>query len=276
MQTGDCIFSNIETKKALWEVTTHCSLACRHCSMSSGPKLNDFFELGLLDSVLDQLAARAVSKVVLSGGEPFTHPDLAAIVAGCVSAGLEVSVSSSGSAVRLLDFDHCVSHGLRKLTISADGTPAAHDARRGRRTHDAMLRLLTHAIARDVEVTLNMVIGPDTSGPDLIAVAELAESAGARSVVFCVEIDSGRGRGCRPMDSVYASLAELRRRPSSTARLSFLVPQCDMASCPSGRTIYHVDTRGIVQDRCVYKERVRSTPAPVFVDLYHMHRKVTS
>jgi hypothetical protein len=35
--------------------------------MNSGPKLNAFFKLDLLDSVLDQLAARDVSKVVLSG-----------------------------------------------------------------------------------------------------------------------------------------------------------------------------------------------------------------
>src|ERR1700733_1139009 len=118
MQMGNCIFSNIETKKALWEVTTHCPLACRHCSMNSGPKLGNFFELHLLDYVLDQLVARAISKVVLSGGEPFTHPDLAAIVAGSLRAGLEVSVSTSGSGVRLLDFDHCVSNGLRKLTVS--------------------------------------------------------------------------------------------------------------------------------------------------------------
>jgi MoaA/NifB/PqqE/SkfB family radical SAM enzyme len=165
MQKGDCIFSNVETKKALWEVTTRCPLACRHCSMNSGPRLDDFFELGLLGSVLDQLSARAVSKVVLSGGEPFTHPGLAAIVAGCVQAGFEVSVSTSGSGVSISDLDHCMDNGLRKLTVSADGTPAAHDARRGRRTHDAMLRLLAQAIARDLEVTLDLVIGPDTSGP---------------------------------------------------------------------------------------------------------------
>jgi len=276
MHIGDCIFSNIKTTKALWEVTTHCPLACRHCSMNSGPRWNAFFELDLMDSVLDQLAARAVSKVVLSGGEPFTHPDLATIVAGCVRAGLEVSVSTSGSTVRLVDFDHCVSNGLRKLTISADGTPATHDARRGPRTHEAMLRLLTHATARDIEVTLNLVIGPDTSGPDLVAVAELAENSGIRSVVFCLEIDSGRGRGCQPVDSVYAALAELKSRPPSTARLSFLAPQCNTAACPSGRTIYHVDTRGVVHDRCVYKERVRSTPAPILVDLQDMRREVIS
>lgn len=243
--------------------------------MSSGPKLNAFFELELLDSVLAQLIVRAVSKVVLSGGEPFTHPDLAAIVAGCVQAGLEVSVSSSGSGVRLLDLDHCVSSGLRKLTISADGMPATHDARRGPRTHDAMLRLLAHAVARKIEVTLNLVIGRDTSGPDLVAVADLAESVGVRSVVFCMEIDSGRGRGCRSTESVRAALADLESRPHSTARVSFLIPQCNTAACPSGKTIYHVDTRGVVHDRCVYGERVRSAPAPIFVDLYHTRREAT-
>jgi MoaA/NifB/PqqE/SkfB family radical SAM enzyme len=276
MQMGDCVFSNVETTKALWEVTTHCPLACRHCSMSSGPKLNAFFDLDLLDTVLDQLVVRAVSKVVLSGGEPFTHPDLAAIVAGCVRADLEVSISTSGSAVRLLDFDRCVSNGLRKLTISVDGRPTTHDARRGPGTHDAMLRLLAHAIARDIEVTLNLVIGRDTCGPDLIAVAELAERSGIRSVVFCTEIDSGRGRGCRPTDSVYASLAELAIRPPPTAGLSFLVPQCNEPACPSGRTIYHVDTRGVVHDRCVYKARVRSAPAPISADLYHSLREAGS
>jgi hypothetical protein len=106
-------------------------------------------------------------------------------------------------------------------------------------------------------------------------VAELAKSSGISSVVFCLEIDSGRARGCRPTDSVYASLAELESQSPLTAGLSFLVPQCNTAACRSGQTIYYVDIKGAVHDRCVYKERVRSVPAPIFVELSRMHREVS-
>lgn len=267
MQTGNCIFSNVETKKVLWEVTSHCPLACRHCSMNSGPKWNSYFDLSLLSVVIDQLIDRAISKVVLSGGEPFAHPSLAAIVAGCVKAGFEVSVSTSGSFVRPLDLDDCIRSGLRKLTLSVDGTPTAHDARRGKDTYDAMLRLLSLAITRDIEITLNLVIGSETSRADLVSVVELAERAGIESVVFCSEIDSGRGRGCRPSSSTLQSIVEIENYSPKPVNISVLTPLCKSASCPSGTTVYHVDVGGVVHDMCVYEERIRSTPMPVSVDL---------
>jgi len=260
MRTGSCVFSNVEVRKALWEVTAHCPLACKHCSMDAGPRFDSYFDVRRLEPVLDALAARAVSRVILSGGEPFAHPELGRLVAACVGNGIEVSVSTSGYQVGTDELERSVESGLRKLTVSADGSAHTHDARRGRGSYESMVTFVRRCTSLGVGVTLNLVIGRDTSAADLFAVTTLAQDLNVTSVVYCFEIDAGRGRGCSSNDSAEAALRELSGHPSPGPDLTVLSPRCNTTACPSGKTIYFVDVRGVVHDRCVYAQRVRSRP----------------
>src|SRR5262249_9473204 len=68
----------------LWfQVTgTLCNLACRHCFISSSPHNKSFGFLGLdtIRRVLDESVGLGVKEYYFTGGEPFLHPDMTAIL----------------------------------------------------------------------------------------------------------------------------------------------------------------------------------------------------
>jgi len=115
-----------------------CNLTCTHCFVSCGPQATTHALM-----TRDQVAARVaealalgVREIYLTGGEPFLHPDIEAIVADTL-AHAPVTVLTNGTlftAARitwLADRSLASRHAL-ELRISLDGLDAAtHDAFRG-------------------------------------------------------------------------------------------------------------------------------------------------
>lgn len=120
----------------IWEVTRACELACAHCRADAvhhrSPLELDFAEgVALLDDIASFGRPRPI--VVLTGGDPFERPDLAALVAHGTEVGLSMALAPSVTP-RLAPaaLAELRAAGAHAVSLSIDGSTAAtHDGIRG-------------------------------------------------------------------------------------------------------------------------------------------------
>ncbi len=66
-------------KELLIEICKKCYLDCRFCSTDADEKSMNLLTLDLIKSIVKDAKRSRISKIQISGGEPFTHPDLVKI-----------------------------------------------------------------------------------------------------------------------------------------------------------------------------------------------------
>jgi len=75
----------------LWfQVTgTLCNLTCRHCFISASPHNRSFgfLDLETVQRLLAESAALGVKEYYFTGGEPFLHPDMVAMLEATLAHG---------------------------------------------------------------------------------------------------------------------------------------------------------------------------------------------
>src|SRR5258708_59340 len=86
-------------RKALLQITERCDLHCAHCFVSATREGSDM-SVGLIgDVVIPRLQRCRVTRLTLTGGEPFVHEGLLEICELAVRAGLDVGVCTNGTSV---------------------------------------------------------------------------------------------------------------------------------------------------------------------------------
>ena len=86
-------------------LTSACTARCGYCHNEGQAKDNTQLSLHAINHVLDTLAAgnRQISEIILSGGEPTLHPQLAEIAQRCKATGALVSINTHGAHPGLLE-----------------------------------------------------------------------------------------------------------------------------------------------------------------------------
>lgn len=144
-------------------VTDRCDFRCRYCMaemMSFLPK-EDLLSFGEIETLVDLLIARGVTKLRLTGGEPLVRRgilDLVSRLGSRIGQGLEeLTLTTNGSQLAGLAAGLFAS-GIRRVNVSLDSRdPArfAHITRRGRL--DQVLGGIAAAKSAGLEVKVNMV-----------------------------------------------------------------------------------------------------------------------
>lgn len=109
-------------KRAYLHVTQRCNLKCRFC-YSDGPHRNTLDDPSLpeLHSALDVLAELGVSRLTISGGEPFLRGDLAAIVQKAKDCGItNVEIITNGT-VAVQKQLQMMGNNISTVYVSFDG-----------------------------------------------------------------------------------------------------------------------------------------------------------
>ncbi|GAA0806135.1 radical SAM protein [Spirilliplanes yamanashiensis] len=119
--------------------TRRCNLSCRHCYSASGPGVRDELTPGLLTAAVAGAAARGYTALAVSGGEPLLYPGLPRVLAAARLAGMTTSMVTNGLLLGTRRF-RAAAPLLDAVAVSLDGTPAAHDALRGRAGAFARMR----------------------------------------------------------------------------------------------------------------------------------------
>jgi len=107
-----------------------CNLKCSFCDLWSNFENMDV-ENQLLP-LLDEAVAIGTKTLVITGGEPFIHPDLFLAVREAKARGLSVNITTNGT---LIDkrWDELVASDVDSLSFSLDGLAKTHDLIRGQK-----------------------------------------------------------------------------------------------------------------------------------------------
>jgi AdoMet-dependent heme synthase len=133
----------------LWfQVTgTLCNLTCRHCFISCSPhnQAFGFLDVATMRRYLDESVSLGVKEYYFTGGEPFLHRDMVAILEMTLAYG-SATVLTNGTILqddwlsRLRQAEEASPYSL-EFRVSLDGfTAADNDPVRGHGTFDRILR----------------------------------------------------------------------------------------------------------------------------------------
>ena len=113
----------------LWDLTSHCNLACKHCVVDAGSIPTSVSDLTKEQCIklIDDLAEFKIGEIVLSGGEPLMRPDFFEIINHIANSGLSMQLSTNATLItesvaqRIADL-------AANVQVSIDAaTPQIHD-----------------------------------------------------------------------------------------------------------------------------------------------------
>ena len=191
----------------VWEVTQACELACEHCRADAQPARHpDELTTAEGEALLEDAARFGEDQlVVLSGGDPLARDDLAHLVAHGVDAGLQMTLTPSGTAELTAERVRALADGgLRRLALSLDGATAeAHDGFRGEPSFADTMAAARAARDAGLPLQVNTTVCEQTVD-DLPAIRRLVADLGAVlwSVFFLVPV--GRGATLDPVSPARA------------------------------------------------------------------------
>jgi len=215
------------------ELTHRCPLRCVYCSNPLELKHRaDELSTEIWSRALREAAEAGVLQVDFTGGEPLVRPDLVDLVRVARSAGLYVSLITSGLPLDEPRLDALVQAGLDHIQLSFQSSfeESANEIC-GTQAHAHKLRVLDWLKRRRVALTLNFVIHRHNIG-QLDEMLALGESSGAGRIEFANVQYYGwafanRGHLLPARDQFGRSVELLRRaeeRLRGKFRIEFVVP----------------------------------------------------
>jgi pyrroloquinoline quinone biosynthesis protein E len=167
------------------ELTHRCPLHCVYCSNPLELKNRaDELPIDVWSRVFQEAATAGVLQADLTGGEPLARPDIIDVVRAARTAGLYVSLITSGMPLDEARLCNLADAGLDHLQLSFQG---AHEETAneisGTKAHAQKLRVLGWLKEVRVAVTLNFVIHRRNID-QLEEMLQLAESSCATRIEF--------------------------------------------------------------------------------------------
>ena len=156
-----------------------CNLKCSFCDLWE--QFDNMDVQGRLIPLLDEAVEIGTETLVITGGEPFIHPDLFEAVAAAKARGMHVNITTNGTLIHKR-WDELVASGVDSLSFSIDGMPATHDDIRGqkgawKRTIAGLRRV--RAEAPEIATSIYFVV-TNKNVNELTAVYDLARSYGTQ------------------------------------------------------------------------------------------------
>ena len=112
-------------------ITDKCNLNCIQCYSRSSTDLNSsILSISQIKDIFNDLKKHEIMRLSITGGEPFTRPDMMDILELASDYGFEIYISTNGTFCDI-DFSRFKSINLKIMQISLDGVGAMHDKIRG-------------------------------------------------------------------------------------------------------------------------------------------------
>jgi MoaA/NifB/PqqE/SkfB family radical SAM enzyme len=138
-------------------LSEYCNLKCQMCRRPSETR---FMDADRCKRVMTEAARVGVQYLSFSGGEPFVHPKIIELLEHACSLGVKVQMVSNGTLIR--DKHLPLLEKLDCLTISVDGTEAAHDhIRKKAGTYQRTLKTIRLLAQSNVQWGTNTVMQRD-------------------------------------------------------------------------------------------------------------------
>lgn len=274
-QADSCYFRTSTTgrdRKALLQITERCNLHCAHCFVSARQDGLDLTLQQVRNQVLPQLCDARVKRLTLTGGEPFAHPDLLAIVFAARGAGMTVTICTNGTLAADDDLDTLQALGGVLVNVSLDGfSPRGHGKFRGapdsfQTTKDAVRRLGQRGLLKGILSTPNSL----ADASEYEELCRYARQCGAEYVLMNPMAPLGRGiKGQRRLAAQEQRLQDIRRQTDQYAgaeldvvHIRFPNTQAPLSGCEAGTIVYVFATGDVTV--CPYLVFAARTPSSLY------------
>lgn len=166
-----------------WEVTNKCNLRCRHCLLKSGRRRIGELSTKEAMAALTEFRSAGVATIYFTGGEPFSRPDMFALLERASCLGMRVEVITNATLLTQEAIEEIGRLGV-KLGISLDGADApTNDVVHGKGSFERIVRALTWCRINNVPVTLYATVS-NANFARLREIGELALVYGCVGIHF--------------------------------------------------------------------------------------------
>ena len=212
-----------------FHILTRCNLKCRHCYINPDQHGTETLPLNTIENWLKVFAELGKpANLILLGGEPTLHPDLAAVVKTARRLQFaSVTIDTNGYLFHDI-LDRLTPADLDYFSFSLDGATAeANDALRGRGSYDACLAGIRRAVAKGFSTSLIYTVST-ANIDELPQMGPLLEDLGIDR--FFIQVLGIRGNPARQTDGMATD------RPLQVDRDRWLavVPAAARTDCRSG------------------------------------------
>ena len=204
-------FQKTKHLKEFWiHLTNRCNLTCKHCLFSSSPKEKDTLTLSTVLPHIKEAYEKGCRLFVLSGGEPFVHPQIVEIILEILLLEeSEVAILTNGMLLEKILTCKDLPKERIHFQISLDGLPHEHDAIRGEGSFAKLETNLRWLKTQDYRFSLSLCLHPLNvkSLPKLIP---LVAQLGAAHLHFLWYFAIGNGvkEDMLPTDVLFDALIE--------------------------------------------------------------------
>ncbi|MBS2548360.1 radical SAM protein [Catenulispora sp. NL8] len=260
-------------RKALIQIIEPCNLRCAHCFVSATKHGAMMSLKQICERTIPRLAAARVTRVTLTGGEPFMHPDLVAVATAFREADMGVGVCTNATLCTDTQIKALTELGVH-MNVSLDGFAAdSHGKFRGDRASFETTVATARKFAK-AGILQGLLCTPNNLAEDAEyeQLCQFATDNGAAYVLM--NPLSSMGRGVKSMDKLASPEDHMRSihaltEPFDSAELDvvhirFPNSELPLAGCEAG-TIIYVFTGGEVTV-CPYLVFAARTPQSQHAD----------
>ncbi len=258
-----CYFRTIAeypNRKCLIQLTEKCNLQCKHCFADSN-RYGDEMEFEKIEScIVPQLKKSRITKVTLTGGEPFVYDRLSDAVRLLSDEGISVCICTNATLITdsfLSQVQDCRVH----FNVSLDGFSASSHGRfRGNEAPEMFERIKGNIKLLGEKGFLNgILVTPNTYAKlsEYVSICDFAQQCGAKYVLMNPLSQFGRGEKgisvalasqqmeelrtatCRynseHMEMVYIRFPNETRKPLGecvAGKIMYIFTNGDIAYCP--------------------------------------------
>ncbi|MFJ6014436.1 radical SAM protein [Streptomyces sp. NPDC092952] len=257
-QAASCYFRTTvdhPNRKSLVQICEPCNALCAHCFVTATKRGNYMPLEKIRAQLIPQLAEARVTRVTITGGEPFMHPDLLEVIAAVREAGMSVGVCTNGTMcsdeqiAALVELD-------AHMNVSLDGfAEESHSVFRSlpgcfAETVDTVRRFAAAGILQGLLCTPNS-LAEDREYRDLV---RFAREQGAKYVLMNPLGNMGRGQSrtaqgkLRTPDEQMREIAALTEPFGEDVELvNIRFPNEDkpLAGCEAGTIVYVFTDGGV-------------------------------
>lgn len=194
-------------------VTDKCNLRCFYCMPNEGidfVKQNELVSYEELLRIATILSKQGVSKIRLTGGEPFLRKDIMYFIKSLSEIkGIDkIAITTNGTRT-LNHLDELLSYGVRNFNLSIDSIEKKRFFEITRRDYfDTVWNCFEEMTKRDLDLKLNVVVIKGRNIDDLIPIVGLTKDRNI-SVRFIEEMPfNGRGANYQNLEWNYKKILE--------------------------------------------------------------------
>ena len=187
-----------------------CNLSCAYCNEYD--KVSEPVPLEEMRRRIDHLARLRTSIITISGGEPFTHPDLDEIIRRIRHHGRLAGIITNGYLLTPERIERLNRAGLDHMQISIDNVQPDETSKKSLKVLDKKLQFL--AEYADFHVNINSVVGGGIRTPqDALVIGRRALELGFTSTIGIIHDGDGQLKPLRDEERrVYYEMAGMKKR----------------------------------------------------------------